>query len=393
VDLLDGIAKGFSAVELRWQNGRQGTRINGHQWVHQKQFFFDTEGLLKLITPEAPMGMALTPAKFVLHQYQAKSGHPARGGILRVAAWSYLFKNYSVKDWLTFAEVYGMPMRIGEYEPGASKEDKDALFNAVRMLGADAAAIISSATKIRLEHAEGKTGEVYEKLHDTMNREMSKAILGQTLTVDTTGSTGTYAAGKVHERVREDLRDADAEALADTVQRDIVLPLVGFNFGWDAVETAPTFEFVIEEAEDLEAAARTVSTLVKDMGVKAPKKWVHDKFKIPMPQGDEEVYEGAPQAAPPEAGAMAARFASAGRADTSPLDDLAERAASAASSRTADMLAAIAAAAADSSSYEEAFERIASLYPKLRMSELDELLAAALVNSDLYGRWGVSNGR
>jgi phage gp29-like protein len=39
----------------------------------------------------------------------------------------YLFKNYAVKNWAAFAEVFGMRLGAGKYEPGASKTDKDAL--------------------------------------------------------------------------------------------------------------------------------------------------------------------------------------------------------------------------------------------------------------------------
>ena len=42
------------------------------------------------------------------------------------------------------------------------------------------------------------------------NREMSKAVLGQTLTTDTAGATGTYSTGRVHAQVRRDLVQADA---------------------------------------------------------------------------------------------------------------------------------------------------------------------------------------
>jgi len=42
----------------------------------------------------------------------------------------YLFKNYAVKDRVAFAEVFGMPLRIGKYEPGATKADREALIQA-----------------------------------------------------------------------------------------------------------------------------------------------------------------------------------------------------------------------------------------------------------------------
>jgi len=47
-----------------------------------------------------------------------------------VCAWMYLFKNYAVKDRVAFAEVFGMPLGIGKYEPGATKADREALIQA-----------------------------------------------------------------------------------------------------------------------------------------------------------------------------------------------------------------------------------------------------------------------
>ncbi|MFR3751469.1 MAG: DUF935 family protein [Enterocloster sp.] len=36
----------------------------------------------------------------------------------------YLFKNYDLKDWVSFCEVYGMPLRLGTYDATASEKDK-----------------------------------------------------------------------------------------------------------------------------------------------------------------------------------------------------------------------------------------------------------------------------
>jgi phage gp29-like protein len=65
----------------------------------------------------------------------------------------------------------------------------------------------------------------YQLMADFCNREMSKAVLGQTLTTDTSGSTGTYAAASVHAQVRRDLVEADAQALAVTLREQLLRPL------------------------------------------------------------------------------------------------------------------------------------------------------------------------
>ena len=60
----------------------------------------------------------------------------------------YLFKNYTLKDWVAFCEVFGMPLRLGKYQPGASEDDKRALMQALVAIGADAAGIFPDGTAI-----------------------------------------------------------------------------------------------------------------------------------------------------------------------------------------------------------------------------------------------------
>ncbi|MEN1550729.1 DUF935 family protein, partial [Pseudomonas aeruginosa] len=59
---------------------------------------------------------------------------------------------------------------------------------------------------------------------------MSKAILGGTLTSQTSESGGgAYALGQVHNEVRHDLLAADARQLAATLSRDLLWPLLVLN--------------------------------------------------------------------------------------------------------------------------------------------------------------------
>ena len=61
----------------------------------------------------------LQPYKFVTHVTKVKSGIPIRGGLARAAAWSWLFKTFTLKDWMRFVEAYGHPMRLGRFPPNA----------------------------------------------------------------------------------------------------------------------------------------------------------------------------------------------------------------------------------------------------------------------------------
>ncbi len=119
-----------------------------------------------------------------------------------MVGWMYLLKNFALKDWAAFNEVFGMPLRLGKYDTTASPADREALVQAVRNLGSDAAGVISKATEIEFVEAASRSGGAnpYQLMADFCNREMSKAVLGQTLTTDTTGATGTYAAATCKRR-------------------------------------------------------------------------------------------------------------------------------------------------------------------------------------------------
>ena len=306
LDLLDAIGKGYALCEILWATDGGRAVIAGLPWVHAKKALFYERGAAnmwqksyevpKILTEAQPFeGEAMPPFKLVYHRYKARSGYDTRAGVLRVCAWMYLFKNYSLKDWVAFSEVFGMPLRLGKYDSGASKEDKDALVAAIQSLGSDAAGIISKNTEIEFVQAAKSTGteNIYEALANFCDKQMSKAILGQTATTE--GTPGKLGNEDAQDRVRRDLTKADCQALEKTVRFQIVRPLVGYNFGWD--KPLPWLKLMFEDPADLEMLS-TVYVNLSKIGFAPSAEHVSDRFKIPMPQEGETVLQ-----APPSMGA------------------------------------------------------------------------------------------
>ena len=292
MDILDAIGKGISFQEIEWEY-RDGRVVVGNiEYVHQKKFYYDTlTDALMLRTEAFPGGIPLPENKFIVHRYKARSGHPSRYGVLRVVAWMYLFKNYDLKDWVSFCEVYGMPLRLGTYDATASEKDKAALMDAIVRMGTDAAGIVPSGTDIRfIESNKQSSVDIYERLARFCDEQMSKAIVGQTLTSD---SGGSYAQSKTHNDVRKDLTEADCKAVMETVRRDLIRPLVEFNFGVRA--HVPYFVLNATDTDDLKETAEIVNTLAA-AGLEIPKSWLYKKFNIPAPEKGEETIGQAPAA-------------------------------------------------------------------------------------------------
>lgn len=273
-DLLDAIGKGFAVSEILWGYDEGHVVVQDIKTRHQKRFFWDTlDDSFKVRTKDVPEGILLPANKFIVHRYKARSGHTSRAGILRVVAWMYLFKNYDLKDWVSFAEIYGLPLRLGKYAPGASDSDKAALMRALIQIGSDAAGIIPDGTSIDFITTEKtSSSDLYERLARYCDEQISKAILGQTLTSDSGG--GSYAQSKTHNDVRHDLTVADCKALASTLRRDLIRPLCIFNFGED--KRIPYIRFDCEESEDLTQTATILGTLIEKVGLRIPTSFVYE---------------------------------------------------------------------------------------------------------------------
>lgn len=402
LDLLDAIGKGFAVSEIMWSYDEGHVVVDDIRSRHQKRFFWDSvDDSFKVRTQEAPEGIELPKNKFIVHKYKARSGHPSRAGVLRVVAWMYLFKNYTLKDWVAFCEVFGMPLRLGKYQPGASEDDKRALMQALVAIGADAAGIFPDGTAIEFVNTEKTSStDLYERLARYCDEQVSKAILGQTLTSDSGG--GSYAQSKTHNDVRHDLTVADCKAIAATLRRDLIRPLVLYNFGED--KRIPYLRFDAEESEDLTQTATVIGTLIREAGLKVPTSYIYKKFSIPKPEGDEEV------AAPPGQTAQGAGFGPFSF-KAQPGEPIALKAGDGAGHGTQECVDRLAAAATRKSAgaFKKAFgpvlkkienaesleelrdmmedeKAVAELFGEMDVSEVEELLQKVMLYANLEGR-------
>jgi phage gp29-like protein len=284
---LDALGKGYSVNEIMWDKSTSPWQPARYEWRDPRFFQFDHETLRELrLKDEADLmnGLPLPAYKFMIHTPRLKCGIPLRGGLARLAAWTYIFKNYTVKDWLAFCEVFGMPLRLGKYRPGETEDNINILKSAVANLGSDAAAVIPEGMMIEfIENSKGTGGEgLFERLANWLDKQMSKAILGQTMTADDGSS---QAQAKVHDEVREDIRDADAEQLAETLERDLVIPYICLNHG---PQKAYPAVYLREPGQtDITIMSEALAKLVP-LGLKVEASEVRDRLGFSDPAKDAE---------------------------------------------------------------------------------------------------------
>ena len=279
-DVLDAVGKGFSVCEILWDTEGRCWTPTELRWRDPRWFVFEqANGTVLNLRDANGLPVPLTPGKFVRHVHKSKSGLPVRGGLARAVSWGYLFKNFDIKSWVVFCEVYGHPLRLGKYGPHASEEDRQTLLRAVRNVAADHAAIVPDSMLIDFIDAKAQgNAQVFERLADYLDKQVSKAVLGQTGTTDAGSRVGTADA---HERVRADIETSDAVQLSATLNRDLVRTLVDLNVG--PRTRYPRLRVYRPKQEDVSALVDNLVKLLPHAPNLAELSFVRDKLGIPEP--------------------------------------------------------------------------------------------------------------
>ncbi len=286
-DILDAIGKGYSHTEIIWDHSTGQYRPDRLEWRDPRWFRFNRNDLkTPVMLDESGREVPYPAFKFIFARMQAKSGLPMRSGLARVATWNWLFKAFTQRDWAIFTQTYGQPLRVGKYGPGASEDDRKTLFRAVANIGGDCAAIIPESMAIEFIETGnlGASTDHYEKRSDWLDKQISKAVLGQTATTD--AETGGLGSGKEHRQVQEDIETADARKLASILNRDLIIPWVQINYGH-----RPRYPRVIlarPEEEDLKNLSDALGPLI-DRGLPVSVEEISKKFGLSTPKAGDKI--------------------------------------------------------------------------------------------------------
>jgi phage gp29-like protein len=343
-DQQDALGKGFSVGEIIWD-------VSGSEWrpariAHKdpRWFGFPLESPYWPCLRDGGALVPLTPYKFIVHVPKLKSGLPLRGGLARAAAWSFMAKNFTQKDWLAFSEVYGMPLRLGKYPIGAEQDHIDILTDAVSAIGSDFAGVFPENMSIELKESgsKGASADIYQRLCEYLDKQVSKATLGQTETADAT--PGRLGAAKEKNEVRHDILRFDARQNLVTNKRDLILPLVRLNYGPSAA--LPLIHYDLPDTDDKELLIKAVQAFVP-MGMQVDEDWARAKFGIPKPAEDADLLKapGAISPLPQGEGGVGASQNSHGHLSPSPQPSPARRGSDCPHCRTAHGAAPLTASA------------------------------------------------
>jgi len=289
--LLNALAQGMAVLEILWGFDRRGRVVPvALRPRHPGRFHLDDRGRLLLAEPggvsdgaepgRAP-GRALPERKFLLMRFGASDERPYGRGLCERVYWYWWFKKTNLKFWVMYNEKFGAPTVVARHQPGLSSVEHQRLLDVVASLQADAGVTLPEGIELSLLESNRRgSAETYRQLAEWCNAEMSRAVLGQTLTVAEGARSGSLALGRVHEAVRWDYVRADACLLAEVINGQLIRWIMDFNFG--EASPAPRWSVDLAPERDLEVEA-TIDRQLLQMGVALPLRYFYEKYGRPAP--------------------------------------------------------------------------------------------------------------
>lgn len=317
-DLLSATAYGYALSEIVWAWANltiplpDGTtrvlRLRVPQrieWVHWKHLRFDRN------TDEPYLWMdrgedTLAPNKFIFHA-AAGTGFVERRGFMGACTWLSSAKRWSERDWLVYAKLFAIPNILGKFPDGDEHYEahRAEYVQWLKNWGEGIPALLpdSLKTEISREPA-GRSNDVCGAIIGWANAEMSKRVLGSTLTVEI-GGQGAYAAADTHRDAPYVRSRTDARKLCATLRQQLLRPFLVVNqvelaaaYGVsaeDLIDANGQCSFRIEremapkERHDIFAGA------VNDLGLEVDEDQYRNEFGIDSPRTGTKRMPGKPQ--------------------------------------------------------------------------------------------------
>lgn len=289
--LLDCNFKRFSVMELIWEIIDGKLQIEDIIELDRKGFEFAKDKKDRLLSyikiyDAANDSYTDIPENKTIITYSDIKKYNVPVSLIRVISKYFIIKYFNITDWAAFNEIFGIPFRLGKYDPDtSSKTDIERLYYAVKNMGSDAAGVISKNDLIEILESKKEKPDTFKTLLEICDKKESVCILGQH---NTTGvdAKGSYAALNILNMIKEDIIFSDLGILEAAINKYLIKPLVYFNFN---VDKSPKVELSLPKkyTEKLEKDKK-----LKELGVKFNKDYFIKNYDIN--EDDFEITENEP---------------------------------------------------------------------------------------------------
>lgn len=181
-----------------------------------------------------------------------EAGDPFDLGLYLKAAQYTIPKKNVLASWDVFSEIFGMPIRIATTS-ARDEATKSSIERMLENMGGASWGMFPEGTTLQLvETAKSDAYNVFDQRVNRCNSEISKLIIGQTMTIEDGSS---LSQSQTHLQVLENLVESDAKMLARVINNQLIprmishgFPLQGMHFAWDeSVDYTPEQQMEYEK--------------------------------------------------------------------------------------------------------------------------------------------------
>jgi hypothetical protein len=240
----DGVELGVGVAELVPVEGRDYpvlVRLDPefliYQWSDGQWYFRSIAGMIPIVPGDG---------RWVLHTPGGRIA-PWRNGLWRALGRAFVRKEHANLHKDNWEAKLANPARVAIAPNGASEAQKEGWFRRVMAWGVNTVFGMTPGYDVKLLESNGRGHESFEKTIADQNNEFVMAVAGQTVTTD--GGAG-FANADVHRSIRADLIKATADALAYTVNTQVIPQFVAARFGEDALANGALVEWDVAPPKD-----------------------------------------------------------------------------------------------------------------------------------------------
>jgi len=253
--ILKARGYGYAPIEVIW-GSRYGLTVPVDLvGKPQRWFVYGHDNALRFRSRDHLMdGEELPPRKFICPTNEASYDNPYGVGLLSRCFWPVAFKKGGWRFWIQFSEKFGQVWPVGKLPRTATPEQREEMLDKLTRMVQDAAAVIPDDGSIAPFESGTKTAttDLYRGIIAEANNAISTVWLGHAGAGESVA--GEMGGGKgVAIFVRDDIRDDDANLIAETLQQ-VVNWICEIN--WGSAVDAPLVELKQKEQIDTTQAER-----------------------------------------------------------------------------------------------------------------------------------------
>jgi phage gp29-like protein len=291
--ILDAPGYGFSVQEMIFDTSMGQASLTGVNDCPQELFLFGDRykpqiGQLQFLNqPWASSGEPQAEEKFIVFSYRSRARNRMGAPLLKDVFWPSWLKRNMLRLWVQFGEK-GPGTGVVRYNDADNAQERQRAAELAQAIVENMAVAVPANMQIEIEllkSARSQDPAVYEKFYQAMQYSIARRIMGETLTsFGNEGGGGSKAQGETHSETLDKRSVELCRAVMSVMNRQLVRPLVLWNFGPTA--PMPTWAFDLEEAEDLDLRL-TIDSGLQRMGKKFTVGYIADRYDAPV-AGDED---------------------------------------------------------------------------------------------------------